>query len=50
MLLVLTLRLVVYTLFGKNVNTFGQKFLHPQKYAIPYTYGPNYEFAAAIEM
>jgi len=27
---VLTLRVFVYTLFVKNKITFGQKFLHPQ--------------------
>jgi len=35
---VLTLRLAVDKLFGKDKIKFGQKFLHPQKYALPYTY------------
>jgi len=35
---VLTLRLAVYTLFGKARSNLGKNFLHPQKYAVPYTY------------
>jgi len=38
-ILVLTLRLAVYTLFGKNKIKFGQNIFHPQNYALPYTYG-----------
>jgi len=37
-ILVLTLRLAVYTLFRKARSNFGKHFLHPQKYALPYTY------------
>jgi len=37
--LVLTLRLAVYTLFGKARSNLGKNFLHPQKCALPYTYG-----------
>jgi len=36
--LVLTLRLAVYTLFAKARSNLGKNFLHPQKYALPYTY------------
>jgi len=36
--LVLTLRLAVYTLFGKARSNLGKNFLHPKKYALPYTY------------
>jgi len=36
--LVLTLRLAVYTLFGKARSNLGKNFLHPPKYALPYTY------------
>jgi len=36
---VLTLRLAVYTLFGKARSNLGKHFLHPKKYALPYTYG-----------
>jgi len=36
---VLTLRLGVYMVFGKNRSNLGKNFLHPQKYAFPYTYG-----------
>jgi len=35
--LVLTLRLAVYTLFGKARLNLGKNFLHPQKYTLPYT-------------
>jgi len=35
--LVLTLRLAVYTLFGKARSNLEKIFLHPQKYALPYT-------------
>jgi len=35
---VLTLRYAVYRLFRKNKVKFGQHVLHPQKYALPYTY------------
>jgi len=38
-LLVLTLRLAVYMLFGKARSNLGKNFLHPQKYALPYAYG-----------
>jgi len=38
-ILVLTLRLAVYTLFGKTRSNLGKNFLHPQNYALPYTYG-----------
>jgi len=34
----LTLRLAVYTLFGKVRSYLGKNFLHPQKYALPYGY------------
>jgi len=37
--LVLTLRLAVYSLFGKARLNLGKNFLHPQKYALPYAYG-----------
>jgi len=37
--LVLTLRLAVHTLFRKGRSNLGKHFLHPQKYALPYTYG-----------
>jgi len=37
--LVLTLRLAVYTLFGKPRSNLGKNVLHPQKYALPYTCG-----------
>jgi len=36
--LVLTLRLAVYTLFRKAISNLGKNLLHPQKYALPYTY------------
>jgi len=36
--LVLTLRLAVCTLFGKIRSNLGKTFLHPKKYAVPYTY------------
>jgi len=36
--LVLTLRLAVYTLFGKGRSNLGTNFLHRQKYVPPYTY------------
>jgi len=36
--LVLTLRLAVYMLFAKTSTNLGKKFLHPQKYALPYIY------------
>jgi len=38
-ILVSTLRLAVYTLFGKTRSNLGKNFLHPQKYAHPHTYG-----------
>jgi len=38
MVLVVTLRLAVYTLFGKARSNLGKNVLHPQKYALPYTY------------
>jgi len=34
----LTLRLAFCTLFGKARSNLGKIFLHPQKYALPYTY------------
>jgi len=34
----LTLRLAFHTLFGKARSNLGKNFLHPQKYALPYTY------------
>jgi len=34
----LTLRLAFYTLFGKARSNSGKNFLHPQKFALPYTY------------
>ena len=37
--LILTLRLAVYTLFGKARSNLGKNYLHPPKYALPYTYG-----------
>jgi len=37
-LLALTLRFAVYSLFGKSKIKFGQKTFHPQKYELPYTY------------
>jgi len=37
--LVLKLRLPVYTLFQKGRSNLGKTFLHPSKYALPYTYG-----------
>jgi len=37
--LVLTLRLAVYTFFGKARSNLGKNFLYPQKYALPCTYG-----------
>jgi len=37
--LVLTLRLALYTWFGKARSNLGKNFWHPQKYALPYTYG-----------
>ena len=39
-----TLRLAVYTLFWKDKIKFGQKLLHPQKYALPCTYDASYTF------
>jgi len=36
--LVLTLGVVVYTLFRKTRSNLSKNFLHSQKYAIPYTY------------
>jgi len=36
--LVLTLRLGVYTLCGKNKIKFGQIFFASPKHALPYTY------------
>jgi len=45
--LVVTLRLAVYTSFGKNKIKFGQKLLHPQRYAHPYTYQ---QFLYAFQM
>jgi len=35
---VLTLRLAVYTLFGKARWNLGKNVLHPRKYVLPYTY------------
>jgi len=42
--ILVSLRLAVYTLFGKNKIKFGQTFLHPQKYALPHSYA----FSAGI--
>jgi len=40
--LILTLRLAVCTLFGKKTRSnLVKNFLHPQKYAFPYTYDGN---------
>ena len=36
--LVVTLRFTVYTLLGKARSNLGKNLLHPQKYALPYTY------------
>jgi len=36
--LVLTLRLAVYTLLGKQGQIWEKKFSHPQKYALTHTY------------
>jgi len=41
-ILVLTLRLGVYKLLGKNKIKFGQKFFASPKYALPYTDVPQY--------
>jgi len=30
---------LAYTLFWKARSNLGKNFLHPQKYALPYTYG-----------
>jgi len=27
---------------GKTRSNLGKNFLHPQKYALPYTYGPDH--------
>jgi len=35
----LNIRFAVYTLFGKARSNLGKNILHPQKYALPYTYG-----------
>jgi len=45
-ILVLTLRLAVYTLFWKARSNLGKHFLHPQKYALPYTY----EYDASVSV
>jgi len=46
--LVLTLRLAVCTLFGKTRSNLSKNFLHPQKYALPYTYGYIHTYICAF--